>query len=100
MVFSTMYGLLVEFGLCNVVCKLFALKMIWVFLNVCSCFMLYLWKRFVTHDFGYHDDVLMMVYSGSSLELSLEKKLPSSLSRNHSFEEGSQAANTFACENA
>jgi hypothetical protein len=23
----------------------------------------------VTHDFGHHDDVLMMVYSGSSLEL-------------------------------
>jgi hypothetical protein len=27
----------------------------------------------VTHDFGHHDDVLMMVYSGSSLELSPEK---------------------------
>jgi hypothetical protein len=27
----------------------------------------------VTHDFGRHDDVLMMVYSGSSLELSREK---------------------------
>jgi hypothetical protein len=27
----------------------------------------------VTHDFGRHDDVLMMVYSGSSLELSPEK---------------------------
>jgi hypothetical protein len=28
---------------------------------------------FVTHVFGHHDDVLMMVYSGSSLELSPEK---------------------------
>ena len=27
----------------------------------------------VTHDFGHHDDVLMMVYSGSSLELFPEK---------------------------
>jgi hypothetical protein len=27
----------------------------------------------VTHDFGHHDDVLIMVYSGSSLELSPEK---------------------------
>jgi hypothetical protein len=27
----------------------------------------------VTHDFGHHDDVLMMVYSGSSLKLSPEK---------------------------
>ena len=27
----------------------------------------------VTHDFGHHDDVFIMVYSGSSLELSLEK---------------------------
>jgi hypothetical protein len=27
----------------------------------------------ITHDFGHHDDVLMMVYSGSSLELSPEK---------------------------
>jgi hypothetical protein len=27
----------------------------------------------VTHDFGQHDDVLMMVYSSSSLELSPEK---------------------------
>ena len=27
----------------------------------------------VTHDFGCHDDVLMMVYSGSSLEISPEK---------------------------
>jgi hypothetical protein len=27
----------------------------------------------VTHDFGRHGDVLMMVYSGSSLELSPEK---------------------------
>jgi hypothetical protein len=27
----------------------------------------------VTHDFGHHDDVGMMVYSGSSLELSPEK---------------------------
>jgi hypothetical protein len=27
----------------------------------------------VTHDFGRHDDVLMMVYSGSSLEHSPEK---------------------------
>jgi hypothetical protein len=27
----------------------------------------------VTHDFGCHDDVLIMVYSGSSLELSPEK---------------------------
>jgi hypothetical protein len=27
----------------------------------------------ITHDFGRHDDVLMMVYSGSSLELSPEK---------------------------
>ena len=27
----------------------------------------------VTHDFGHHDDLLMMVYSGSSLELSPEK---------------------------
>jgi hypothetical protein len=32
------YGLLVKFGLCDVVCKLFALKMIWVSLTVCSCF--------------------------------------------------------------
>jgi hypothetical protein len=30
-------------------------------------------QGFVTHDFGHHDDVLMMVYSGSSLELSPEK---------------------------
>jgi hypothetical protein len=29
--------------------------------------------KFVTHDFGRHDDVLRMVYSGSSLELSPEK---------------------------
>jgi hypothetical protein len=29
--------------------------------------------RVVIHNFGRHDDVLMMVYSGSSLELSLEK---------------------------
>jgi hypothetical protein len=29
--------------------------------------------RVFTHDFGHHDDVLMMVYSGSSLELSPEK---------------------------
>ena len=28
---------------------------------------------FVTHNFGRHDDVLMMVYSDSSLELSPEK---------------------------
>jgi hypothetical protein len=27
----------------------------------------------VTHDFGHHDDVLMMVYSDSSLELFPEK---------------------------
>jgi hypothetical protein len=27
----------------------------------------------VTHDFGHHDDVWMMVYSGSSSELSPEK---------------------------
>jgi hypothetical protein len=27
----------------------------------------------VTHNFGHHDDVLMMVYSGSSLELSPER---------------------------
>jgi hypothetical protein len=27
----------------------------------------------VTHNFGRHDDVLMMVYSGSSLELSPKK---------------------------
>jgi hypothetical protein len=27
----------------------------------------------VIHNFGHHDDVLMMVYSGSSLELSPEK---------------------------
>jgi hypothetical protein len=27
----------------------------------------------VTHNFGHHDDVLMMVYSGSSLKLSPEK---------------------------
>jgi hypothetical protein len=27
----------------------------------------------VTHDFGHHDDVLMIVYSGSSLELFPEK---------------------------
>jgi hypothetical protein len=31
------YGLLVKFGLCDVVCKLFALKMIWVSLTVCIC---------------------------------------------------------------
>jgi hypothetical protein len=30
-------------------------------------------KVLVTHDFGHHDDVLMMVYSGSSLELFPEK---------------------------
>jgi hypothetical protein len=30
-------------------------------------------RQSVTHDFGRHDDVLMMVYSGSSLELSPEK---------------------------
>ena len=29
--------------------------------------------HFVTHDFGRHDDVLMMMYSRSSLELSPEK---------------------------
>jgi hypothetical protein len=28
---------------------------------------------FVTHDFGHHDDVLIMVYSGYSLEPSPEK---------------------------
>jgi hypothetical protein len=28
----------------------------------------------VTHDFGHHDDVGMMVYSGSSSELSPEKR--------------------------
>jgi hypothetical protein len=39
------YGLLVEFGLCDIVCKLFALKMIWVSITVYSCFMLYLWKK-------------------------------------------------------
>jgi hypothetical protein len=33
----------------------------------------YFGGHFVTHDFGHHDDVLMMVYSGSSLELSPEK---------------------------
>jgi hypothetical protein len=27
----------------------------------------------ITHDFGHHDDVLIMVHSGSSLELSPEK---------------------------
>jgi hypothetical protein len=36
----------------------------------------------VTHDFGHHDDVLMMVYSGSSQELSPEKNLFSSLPEN------------------
>ena len=30
-------------------------------------------ELFVTHDFGHHDDGLMMVYSGSSLELSPEQ---------------------------
>ena len=29
--------------------------------------------NFVTHDFGRHDDVLIMVYSGSSLEISPDK---------------------------
>ena len=40
----------------------------------------------VTHDFGLHDDVLIMVYSGSSLELSPEKKLISSLPKNSFLE--------------
>jgi hypothetical protein len=35
--FSTVYGLLVKFGLCDVVCKLFALKMMWVSLTVYIC---------------------------------------------------------------
>jgi hypothetical protein len=33
----------------------------------------YFGGHYVTHNFGHHDDVLMMVYSGSSLELSPEK---------------------------
>jgi hypothetical protein len=33
----------------------------------------YFGGHFVTHDFGHHDDVLIMVYLGSSLELFLEK---------------------------
>jgi hypothetical protein len=33
----------------------------------------YFGGNFVTHDFGHHDDVLMMVYSGSLLELFPEK---------------------------
>ena len=33
----------------------------------------YFGGNFVTHDFGRHDDVLLMVYSSSSLELSPEK---------------------------
>ena len=35
--------------------------------------MLFIFSMGVTHDFGRHDDVLMMVYSGSSLELYPEK---------------------------
>jgi hypothetical protein len=39
-------------------------KLIFIIKDGCMC---------VTHDFDHHDDVLMMVYSGASLELSPEK---------------------------
>jgi hypothetical protein len=54
----------------------------------------------VTHDFGHLDDVLTMVYSGSQLELSPEKKWHLSPSIIHIFKVGSQVAYSLGCENA
>jgi hypothetical protein len=54
----------------------------------------------VTHDFGRHDDVLMMVYSGSSLEVSPEKSYFHLFPEITFFEECLQATSIFTCENA
>jgi hypothetical protein len=53
----------------------------------------------VIHKFGHHDDVMILVNSGSSLEHFPEKSYLLSLSRNHIFKGGSQATYIFACEN-
>ena len=60
----------------------------------------YFGEHSVTHDFRCHDDVLMMVYSSSSLELSPEKSYLHLFPEITFFEDCSQVASIFACENA
>jgi hypothetical protein len=60
------YGLLVNFGLCDVVCKLFALKIIWVSLTLCICFIaLSVEKRYCLEVFG--PALPLVFFGGSSL---------------------------------
>ena len=61
-----MYGLLVKFGICDVVCKLFALKMIWVSLTVCIfSIALPVEKRYCLEVFG--PALPLVFFGGSSL---------------------------------
>jgi len=53
----------------------------------------------VIHNFGCHDDIMMMEKSRSSPEHFPEKKLLLSVSRNNIFKGGSQATYIFAYEN-
>jgi hypothetical protein len=62
------YGLLVKFGLCDIVCKLFTLKMIWVSLTVDKTVfapLLYLWKKYCLEVFG--PALPLVFFGGSSL---------------------------------